>query len=173
MGSRAYTEEERRWWHAQLMLCGCPDALYATRPEGFFCYAPTLSALRRDLTAALPGLQAAAVRAALTCEVTCPTAARAQLMPLFLHPVHFIGAEVPAPVLTMSCRYVAAYIVCVEAKLARVAPDPSCLDSLRLPPASQLAQGTPHGAVELGFDDEAQLCDDPPPASLPSAAPTP
>ena len=97
VGSGAYTEEERRWRHAQHMLCACPDALYATRPEGFFRYAPTLSALRRDLTAALPAPQAAAVRDAFQCEVACPTVAREQLMPLFLDPVRFIGAEVPPP----------------------------------------------------------------------------
>ena len=94
-------------------------------------------------------------------------------MPLFLHPERFIGAAVPAPVLCLSYRYVAAYIVRVGAMLARVVPDPSRLESLRLPPASQMAQGTPHGAVEFDFDDEAWLCDDLPPASLPPAAPTP
>ena len=94
-------------------------------------------------------------------------------LPLFLDPVRFIGTEVPTPARSLSCRHVAAYIVRVGAKLARVAPDPSRLESLRLPPASQMAQGTPHGAVELGSDDEAWLCDDPPPASLPPAAPTP
>ena len=103
---------------------------------------------------------------------TC-TAARAQLMPLFIDPLRFIGAGLFAPVLSLSCRCVASYIVRVGAKLARVAPDPSRLASLRLPPASQMAQGTLHGDVELGSDDEAWLCDDPPPASLPPAAPTP
>ena len=28
VGSGAYTEEERRWRHAEHMLCGCPDVLY-------------------------------------------------------------------------------------------------------------------------------------------------
>ena len=60
-------------------------------------------------------------------------------MSLFLDPVRVIGAEVPAPVLSLSCRYVAAYIVRVGAKLACVAPGPSRLASLRLPPASQMA----------------------------------
>ena len=155
------------------MLCGCPDALVATRPKGFFRHAPTLSVQQRDLTAGLPAPQAAAVRAAFQCEVTCPTVARAQLMPLSLDPVRFKGVEVPAAVLSLSCRYVAAYIVRVGAKLARIAPDPSRLETLRLLPASQLAQGTPHGAVELAFDDEAWLCDDPAPVSSPPVAPTP
>ena len=54
-----------------------------------------------------------------------------------------------------------------------VTPDPSRLESLRLPPASQMAQGTPHGAIDFRSEVEAWLCDDPPLASLPSAAPTP
>ena len=87
VGSWAYTEEGRRWRHAQHVLCGCSDALYVFPPKGIFRHAPTLSALRRDLTAALPAPQAAAARAAFACDVTCPTAARAQLIPLFLEPV--------------------------------------------------------------------------------------
>ena len=102
-------------------------------------------------------------------------AARAQLVPLFLDPVRFIGAEVHAHVLFMSCRYVAAYtyIVRVGAKLARVAPNPSLLASLRRPLASQMAQDTPYGTVELDSDDEAWLCIYPPPASLPPRRPNP
>ena len=169
MCSWAYTEEEHRWRHAQHMLCGCADALYAPRSEGFFRCFPTLLTRRRDLMAAFLAPQAAAVRAALTCEVTCPTAVHTQLMPLILDPERFTGAEVPALVLSFSCRHVAAYIVRGGANIARVAPDPSRLESLRLPPTSQMAQDTTHGAVELGSDYEAWLCNDPPSASLPPA----
>ena len=58
----------------------------------------------------------------------------------------------PTPMLSLSCRYVAAYVVRVGAKPIRVAPDPSRLGSRLeppcLPPASQMAQGKPHGAVD-------------------------
>ena len=117
----------------------------------------TLSVPRKDWTAGVPAPQAAAVCAAFACEVTCPTTARAQLVPLFSNPVRFIRAELPVSVLSLSWRCAAAYSVHLKAKVARVTSDSSRLESLRLPLASQRAQGTTHGAVDFGCDDEGAL----------------
>ena len=122
-------------------LAAC--AAHAVRVPGrLMCYPPKgVLSLRSDAVEAKSRFDGGApsptagVRAAFAYEITCPTAARALLMPLFLDPVCFIGAEVFVPVLSLSCCYAAAYIVRVGAKLARVPPDPSRMESLRLPPA--------------------------------------
>ena len=120
VGFGAHTGE-RRWRHAQLVLCGCTDASYATRREAFFRSAPTLSVLRRDVTAALQPRRQPLYVLHIHVRGHVPDGGAYGADATFLDPVRLTDAEVPASVLSLSCRCVAAYIVHVGAKRACVA----------------------------------------------------
>ena len=133
---------------------------------------PELSELRADLLDSLPVSCHSSVRDACACDPTDVAAVRQNLKPLFLDPVLFLGDGVPAAAVALASRFVAAYLVQVGAKLARVTADRTRLTSLWLPPASRVALTSPYRAVDWGSDDEVWLRDVGPPATPPPAVPT-
>jgi len=173
VGSGEYTVEERRWRHIQHLLCGCRVRHYPDADGWGAMRVPELSELRADLLDSLPVSCHSAVRDACACDPTDVSAVRQTLMPLFLDPVLFLGDGAPAAAVALASRFVAAYLVQVGAKLARVVADRTRLTSLWLPPGSRVAQASPYRAVDWGSDDEVWLREDspgPPPDSPPPPA---
>ena len=115
------------------------------------------------LLAALPGSHAVSMRDAIACATFgCSENVRAGIMPLFPDPVLFLGKGVSSAAVALASRYVAAYVVCVGAVLARESVHWSRLEALRLPSNSNMARASPFCAVDWGSHEGIWLHHEPP-----------